>query len=236
MVEKYENLTIETAWNLYGVSNGVYSLAELNKRVSSYTNKNSKKEFENYNHVIGCIIIKNSVLFNESEQVSLSQYGWEIPKQVVKYKYVESIQPIYNDEEQSALFQLVDDEKQYKHTKSKDRKGQHRFRNLIMRAYDNKCCMTGENEASVLQAAHIQSYISEASNHVQNGLLFRIDLHNLFDAGFITIDEEYKVRVSVYLNSQYYNKFEGCTIFLPEKENLPSIHSLRWHGEYIFRK
>lgn len=87
-----------------------------------------------------------------------------------------------------------------------------------------------------MQAAHIQNHISQASNHIQNGILLRIDFHALFDAGLITIDDQYIIKISKHLTSSYYQSFDGATIMLPVKNKRPSIEALIWHNRYVFRK
>ena len=79
----------------------------------------------------------------------------------------------------------------------------------------------------LLQAAHIQDYINKESNHVQNGLLLRIDLHKLFDNGLLYIDDEYKVHISPLIESEDYRKYEGQRIALPVQESCwPSLTAL----------
>jgi putative restriction endonuclease len=67
-----------------------------------------------------------------------------------------------------------------------------------------------------LEAAHIQPYVDETSNHPQNGLCLRVDLHRLFDEGLITIAEDMTVRVSPQLAKTSYSSLSGKRIKLPE--------------------
>jgi putative restriction endonuclease len=68
------------------------------------------------------------------------------------------------------------------------RSGQQAFRSKLLVAYDRKCAVTGCDIEDLLEAAHIVSYRGPETNHVQNGLLLRSDIHTLFDCGLITID------------------------------------------------
>ena len=61
------------------------------------------------------------------------------------------------------------------------RRGQKKFRDNLLRAYDSECVMSGCREEEVLQAAHILPYTDAETNKIDNGLLLRADLHNLFD-------------------------------------------------------
>ena len=47
--------------------------------------------------------------------------------------------------------------------------------------------MSGCREEEVLQAAHILPYTDAETNKIDNGLLLRADLHNLFDLYLISI-------------------------------------------------
>jgi putative restriction endonuclease len=68
------------------------------------------------------------------------------------------------------------------------RRGQAAFRRKVLAAYKGCCAVTGTDVLPVLDAAHISPYSGPASNHVENGLLLRSDLHALFDLGLLAID------------------------------------------------
>ena len=65
--------------------------------------------------------------------------------------------------------------------------------------------MTGENAVPVLEAAHIQPYMGPASNHLQNGLVLRSDLHRLYDAGYVTVTPDLRLEVSGRLREEFEN-------------------------------
>ena len=46
--------------------------------------------------------------------------------------------------------------------------------------------VTSESTLEVLEACHIQDYKNDKSNHHQNGLLLRVDLHKLYDNGLLS--------------------------------------------------
>ena len=95
--------------------------------------------------------------------------------------------------------------------------------------------MTGENSLEVLDAAHIQPYVNRKSNHVQNGLALRTHLHNLFDAGLLTIDD-YRLVVSSRLESEGYATYHGRKVLLPDKAaHGPSREALDVHRTVVFR-
>lgn len=231
---RYENSTVSTAWNTFGKQNGVDSLEEFNDRIRKYTNKNSNSGFKGIEHIIGCVILENLVFFDLNNLKETRDFGWVIPNQVVKFKSVDyNGIPTFIANEPSD-FTLIKDKVKYRNTTSKERVGQSKFRNDIMNAYGKKCCITGETTSEILEAAHIQEYISEESNHIQNGLLLRADLHKLFDAGLITINDEYKIQVSRFLDSSNYQSLDGKKINLPDT-GLPSLEALKWHNTNLFR-
>lgn len=63
------------------------------------------------------------------------------------------------------------------------RRGQQEFREKLLVAYEGRCAITGCDAIEALEAAHIVPYLGTETNHVQNGLLLRADIHTLFDLG-----------------------------------------------------
>lgn len=112
------------------------------------------------------------------------------------------------------------------------RLGQAQFRNELLSAYDSKCAVTGCKTIRVLEAAHILPYAGKQTNHVQNGLLLRSDIHLLFDLGLLTIDSvHYKVKIHKELEGSEYFAFHNKGIHLPEKiSQRPSTKALRIHN------
>jgi hypothetical protein len=70
------------------------------------------------------------------------------------------------------------------------RRGQSAFRKRLVVRFDGKCAISGCKVDQVLEAAHITPYRGTATNHVQNGLLLRADLHTLWDRGLLAIEPE----------------------------------------------
>lgn len=109
------------------------------------------------------------------------------------------------------------------------RRGQPAFRNALIQAYDGKCAITGCDVAEALEAAHILPYRGDHTNHVQNGILMRADLHTLFDLGLLNVDPDtYEVRLSKALARSQYAELEGARMRLPaSKQVWPSVEALR---------
>jgi hypothetical protein len=68
------------------------------------------------------------------------------------------------------------------------RRGQTRFRAMLLKAYKGRCAITGCDVEPALEAAHIHPYQGDQTDMISNGLLLRADIHTLFDLGLIWID------------------------------------------------
>lgn len=111
------------------------------------------------------------------------------------------------------------------------RRGQPAFRAALMRVYRSRCVVTGCDAQEALEAAHISPYRGDATNHVQNGLLLRADIHSLFDIGLLSIDPDTRcVRLSATLIHSSYADMEGVRVAEPiEAAARASEEALRRH-------
>lgn len=114
------------------------------------------------------------------------------------------------------------------------RRGQAAFRATLMGAYGGKCCVTQCSLTDALEAAHIAPYRGSQSNHIQNGLLLRSDIHTLFDLGLLTITENHRVKLSPRaMMDEGYSALDGVRIVLPKDEKQhPSSQALQRHREW----
>ena len=111
------------------------------------------------------------------------------------------------------------------------RRGQPKFRRALLAAYGHKCAITGCDAVDALEAAHIAPYRGDFTDHVQNGLLLRADLHSLFDLGLVSIDPRaMKVVIATELIRTTYGEFAGSTLSLPiDPQQRPSTDALDKH-------
>lgn len=118
------------------------------------------------------------------------------------------------------------------------------FRSAILTSYNSKCCITGLNIPELLIASHIKPWKDDTENRTnpQNGLCLNALHDKAFDKGFITVTADYKVKTSKYfgdfdseINEEFFTKYEGFTINLPEKF-LPKKEFLDYHYEQVFKK
>ena len=114
------------------------------------------------------------------------------------------------------------------------RRGQSSFRSGLLAAYAGRCCITGCDLVAALEAAHISPYRGKKSNHVQNGLLLRSDIHALFDLGLIAIDDNNSVILAPSaLSSQAYNSLAGIKLSEPNDYRYsPSKEALKTHRKW----
>jgi len=101
------------------------------------------------------------------------------------------------------------------------RRGQPEFRKKLLSAYGGQCAMSDCDCVDALEAAHIQPYNGEKTNHVQNGLLLRSDLHVLFDLGKIGVDaSNFSIIVGDKIKKTHYGELHGKPLRVPKKSAL----------------
>ncbi len=121
------------------------------------------------------------------------------------------------------------------------RLGQGSFRVLVTDVYERRCAVTSERTLPALEAAHIKPYAESGLHRVNNGILFRRDLHALFDKGYITITPTMHVEVSSRIKTEFengkdYYRHHGNPIRLPAKPaDRPSPEFLEWHNNNVYR-
>lgn len=111
---------------------------------------------------------------------------------------------------------------------------------LVTDAYNRECAITGGRVLPALEAAHIQSYSHGGEHEVSNGLLLRRDIHSVFDAGYLTFDEDLRVVVSDrvrtdFNNGNEYRRLHGQPLRPPCQPALhPNLERFKWHRENRF--
>lgn len=113
------------------------------------------------------------------------------------------------------------------------------FRDFVMVGYQSKCAITGENicfsELTNLEAAHIKPRAHGEINLPSNGIAMSRDMHWAFDKGFFTIEDDYTIRVHDEVLSEYLNKYNGKSIYVPSDDFFkPNKEFLDYHRTHIF--
>lgn len=124
----------------------------------------------------------------------------------------------------------------------KHRLGQGAFKVLVTDAYRRRCAITGESTLPVLEAAHILPFAESGPNEVSNGMLLRSDFHKLFDLGYVTVTQDFRLEVSPRIREEWFNGKAYYRLHGKELENLPeaiaqrpNLALLRWHNEHRYQ-
>ena len=247
-------LPMSVAWDTFRNRNGCDTYSEFSKMILNY-----RKDKNNINPKIGCIVITNPVFFKQADWIetpsdwagsivqgksynSEENIGKEIWQKVenLLQKYLTN-EPIFNVENPLMLEEPISP--QYRNSiLTKVRIGQGAFRVLITDAYSRKCSITGERTLPVLEAAHIKPYSEAGPNFISNGILLRSDVHTLFDSGYLTITNDFNIEISSrireeFQNGKEYYQYHGKSLLVLPKNNidLPDKKFIDWHNTYIYR-
>jgi len=239
---RYTRLPLATAWDVFGEQNGARSLTEFRALIAS--NRSDPVEFATQ---IGCVVLTN--VFHIPRERWIDAFA-RFPPNVVTGSTYDTAAPdalaLWNDVTHARTTGVIAEVPQEQPRFGRPflahaRLGQGSFRTLVIDAYGRKCAATGESTLPALEAAHIRSYAEEGPHSVSNGLLLRSDFHRLFDAGLVTVEPDYRIRISGRIRDQYFNgkayyRLNGQELaHLPEHvDDLPNPEYLRWHNEARF--
>lgn len=118
------------------------------------------------------------------------------------------------------------------------------FRRVVLRAYGERCAMTGlklinGGGRAEVEAAHIQAVEANGPDIVSNGVALSGTMHWMFDRGLVSIADDRRILVSRQVNDPgaihaMLNK--SGRIFLPERvPDQPHARFLQWHRENRFK-
>ena len=123
------------------------------------------------------------------------------------------------------------------------RVGQNFFRQTVLANYDGRCCITGNPISELLVASHILPWSKYPEHRLNpcNGICLSRTQDAAFDRGLITIDENYQLVLSTYLQDflpektleENFVNYCGSQIRFPEKFQ-PDLNFLQHHREEIF--
>jgi hypothetical protein len=108
------------------------------------------------------------------------------------------------------------------------RRGQAKFRNALLVAYEGRCAVTGSDCEAVLEAAHIMPVAAGGADTVNNGVLLRADIHTLFDLGLLAIDvSSWTTILSPDIRHGAYAELHGAAFRVPQNvRDAPSTELL----------
>ena len=239
---KSTTLPLELAWKVYGKGNGTDTLTDLRESITQFRSKMHKATSPN--ETIGCTLLTDCFWLLENQWIDQPE-DWS--SAIVKGKKYDPYsgpglrvwQQIQERLRARPVAPGVEQEQDRygKPYMAKPRLGQSGFRVAVMDAYGRRCAVTEEKTLPVLEAAHIRPYADGGGHEVGNGLLLRSDFHTLFDAGYLTIDTDYRLLVSKRLkeefsNGRHYYEHHGARVpNLPTRTDLlPSRPAIEWRN------
>lgn len=231
---RYETGRASDAWNQFGPGNGVDTLDELKARVLQFSRRRSISEVDEDDPEIGFVVLDGCAFLPEADQRAPEELGLTFQNAIVKFKRFDGELALPFEHalpDPTANFELVEDDgTSWELRRAKRRTAQGLFRKDVLEAYGGACAITGFTGREALDAAHIQPFVNMASNHIQNGLALRKDVHHLFDAGLIGVDEHLIVRVSPRLAGTSYMDLEGHPLSPPrDARHRPALAALELH-------
>lgn len=125
----------------------------------------------------------------------------------------------------------------------KTRVNQNFFRQTILSAYNNTCCVTGINISDLLIASHIipWSKREDVRMNPHNGLCLNALHDKAFDRGLITVLPNFTLRISKKIDQEcekevakiWFKNFSNKQVILPERFK-PDVEFLQYHNDNIF--
>lgn len=127
----------------------------------------------------------------------------------------------------------------------KTRVNQNFFRQTILSAYNNSCCITNMKIPSLLIASHIVPWSKDTENRLNphNGLCLNSLHDKAYDIGLISVTPDFEIKISnnikkyenEFIINEFFLKYENKRIFLPERF-VPKKEFLEFHFKNIFQK
>lgn len=246
-------LPLNIAWDAFGNRNGCLSFFDFKNLILNY-----RRDKNDLNPTIGCIILTNPIFFDEGDWIETpNDWGKSIVQgksyntdDIVGKRLWEKLELLLNkylqENNEGEKSQLILEEPSSpvygNSVLTKARLGQGAFRVLVTDAYNRRCSITGEKTLPVLEAAHIKPYAESGPNFISNGLLLRSDIHKLFDSGYVTVTSDYKIEVSKkireeFQNGREYYKYHGKKLqYLPYRNlDKPNLAFINWHNDNIYK-
>jgi putative restriction endonuclease len=243
----YTTLPVSFAWKSFGIKNGAHSEQDMRVRLAKYR-KVTPNPAEDYE--IGCILLQSPFFFPEHEWIPASDWPPSIqtgksydtvePKGQALWEQVEAWVFAHKAPAELPLVQAEEGVRRGEPQIIFPRLGQGSFRVVVADPYHRRCAFTGSPVLHVLEAAHVRPVTADGPNDVRNGILFRQDVHTLFDRGYFTVTPEYRVEVSRRIKGEFENGKEyysahGKLISVPDTASLqPAEKFLSWHNENVY--
>jgi len=235
---------VSLAWEAFAEKNGARTLKEMRIRIEKYR-RTVPRPTEDYE--IGCILLEQPFFFPRNQWIPAPN-DWSLnivrgkgyDTTMGEGKRVWDVVMLYLH---AAAVTIVTEERRRfgEPILVTPRLGQGSFRIMVTDAYKRRCAVTNERTLPALEAAHIKPYMENGPHDVRNGILFRSDIHRLFDIGYVTVSEDYRFEVSRRIREEFengrdYYALQGKHMSLPSsKDTWPDKAFIEWHHENIYR-
>jgi putative restriction endonuclease len=236
----HSRLPIQLAWEAFGRASGVSSLEALRSAISQFRASATLLSTE-----IGSTVLVEPVFFPAHLWFDLPP-SWSPSIQRAKRYSTDTAEGLnlWNRLIETARMFPIAGSSGFAEEQARfgspvlitPRLGQGAFRILVTEAYGRQCAITDGKVLPALDAAHIKPYGEGGLHAKSNGILLRKDIHSVFDAGYATINEDFKFSVSkkvkeVFNNGEEYLRLHGKRLRLPErKADWPDVDLLKWHN------
>ena len=119
------------------------------------------------------------------------------------------------------------------------------FRRVVLRAYDERCAVTGlklinGGGRAEVEAAHIQAVAANGPDIISNGLALSGTAHWMFDRGLISLADDMRILVSRQVNDpqsiQAIINASGHALVPAKISDHPHPQFVRWHRETCFKQ
>lgn len=247
VLSQASNLPVSLAWEAFGTKNGARTLYEMRERVGKYRS-DSRASFD---YTIGCRIVVQPVFLPErlwipqpkswSPQIVTGK-GFDTADRegLALWERVQEANEILRAGTSSIVREVhrpfVSQEPRYGPPQLvKPRLGQGAFRLAVTDAYGRECAISGGRVLPALDAAHIRAFGDGGEHEICNGILLRRDIHSVFDAGYVTFDDDLRMVVSDRVRTEFnngneYRRLHGHRLRVPdEPAKRPNPEFLRWH-------
>ncbi len=240
-----QKLPISLAWEAFGIKNGARSYDEMRMRIGKLRDRSEPPQSD---YAIGARIVVQPVFFPRELWIpqpaswansivvgktysTEDQEGLRLWERVIETGQA-AVRPFTGVAEPQRRFGEP--------TLIVPRLGQGAFRVSVTDAYGRTCAISGGKVLPALDAAHIKPYSLGGTHEVSNGILLRRDIHSVFDAGYVTFDEDLRFVVSDRVRSDFnngeeYRRLHGQRLNLPAMSiHQPQQEVLRWHNQNKF--
>jgi putative restriction endonuclease len=245
---RWSPLPYSMAWDVFGVKNGAPTIEGMRQRIEHYRRIGSS----DVDYEVGCIVLTQPFFFDRADwfpppddfhaNIQTGKvYDLAQPPNGTKLWEEVALRTMARDLELDIEIEPEPGRMFGEPVLVRARLGQGAFRVLVTETYERHCAITGEKILPVLQAAHIRPVSADGQHRIDNGLLFRSDVHTLFDKGYVTVTPDYHFRVSHQLrddfhNGEYYFSYDHREIWLPPtRSDRPAREALEWHADTLFR-